>query len=377
MEEAKKYSTVHYKNYLGLDKILGAQHPRSAELGEKTAHDEMLFIIVHQSYELWFKQIVHELESVITMFNRDEVDEKNIGISVARLNRVIEIFKLLVEHIRIMETMTPLDFLDFRNYLFPASGFQSFQFRKIENLLGLLEKERMTYGGHHYAAFFSEEEQRQLREIEAAGTLFDVVEDWLERTPFLRLGNFKFLEHYRKSVERMVAKEAEAIQASDYLSDREKAMRLRMMGNTDTWFESILDPEVHRQLVAEGRQRLSYEATLAALMINLYNEEPLLQLPYRFLICIVDIDELLTTWRYRHSQMVLRMLGRKTGTGGSSGHDYLHATAVKHHIFTDLHNISTLLIPRSELPELPEEVKKELGFYFSSRQDSPGGAFKN
>ncbi len=369
-EETKKYSTVHYKNYLGLEKILNAQHLRSSEMGEKAAHDEMLFIIVHQSYELWFKQVIHELESVMAMFSRDEVDERNIGISVARLNRVIEIFKLLVEHIRIMETMTPLDFLDFRNYLFPASGFQSFQFRKIENLLGLPEDERMTYGGHHYAAFFSGEEQQELKAIVERGSLFDVVEDWLERTPFLRFGDFKFLEHYRRSVERMVAKEAEAIRASDYLSDKEKAMRLRMMGSTDTYFESILDPEVHRKMMAEGKQRLSYKATLAALMINLYNEEPLLQLPYRFLICIVDIDELLTTWRYRHSQMVLRMLGRKTGTGGSSGHDYLHATAVKHHIFTDLHNISTLLIPRSELPELPAEIKRELGFYFSSSKEN-------
>ena len=108
---------------------------------------------------------------------------------------------------------------------------------------------------------------------------------------------------------------------------------------------------------------------LAALMLNLYNEEPLLQLPYRFLLCLIDIDELLTTWRYRHAQMVLRMLGRKTGTGGSSGHSYLRETAVRHHIFTDLHNISTLLIPRSELPALPPRLVKELGFYYTAKED--------
>lgn len=142
-------------------------------------------------------------------------------------------------------------------------------------------------------------------------------------------------------------------------------MRLRMMGTTDTYFESILNPEVHQKLVEEGKQRLSYKATVAALMISLYNEQPLLQLPYRFLLAIINIDELLTTWRYRHAQMVLRMLGRKVGTGGSSGHEYLHATAEKHHIFTDLHNISTLLIPRSELPELPEKLQQELGFCYS------------
>ncbi|MEZ4886296.1 MAG: tryptophan 2,3-dioxygenase family protein [Chitinophagales bacterium] len=362
---AKKYMTIHYNNYLGLDNILDAQKLRSAELDNEPAHEEMLFIIVHQSYELWFKQIIHELESVIIMFNRKDVDEKNISTSIARLNRVIKIFKLLIEHIPIMESMTPLDFLDFRSYLFPASGFQSFQFRKVENLLGLPEEERMTYAGHHYAAFFTEEQQQELDRITKNGNLFHAVQDWLERTPFLQLGNFDFLTAYKEAVERMVAKEAKAIQSSDYLTEKEKTMRLRMMGSTDTYFKSILDPKVHKQLIDEGKQRLSYRATLAALMINLYNEEPLLQFPYRFLICLVDIDELLTTWRYRHSQMVMRMLGRKVGTGGSSGHEYLHATAVKHHIFTDLHNVSTLLIPRSELPELPKELQKELGFCFT------------
>jgi tryptophan 2,3-dioxygenase len=168
----KQYTTIHYQSYLALDKILNAQHLRSAEVAEEPAHEEMLFIIVHQSYEIWFKQIIHELESVIDMFDRHDVDEKNIGTSIARLNRVIVIFKLLVEHIPIMETMTPLDFLDFRKYLFPASGFQSFQFRKIENLLGLPEKERITYHGHHYAAFFSEEHKKELKKIASGNSLF-------------------------------------------------------------------------------------------------------------------------------------------------------------------------------------------------------------
>ncbi len=366
MEKAKKYAKVLYQNYLGLDKILNAQNLRSAELEAQPAHEEMLFIIVHQSYEIWFKQIIHELESVIEMFNKDDVDERNIGISIARLHRVIIIFKLLVEHIPIMESMTPLDFLDFRKYLFPASGFQSFQFRKVENLLGLPEEQRMTYAGYHYAAFFSEAERKELHEIATSRNLFKAVEDWLERTPFLDFGNYHFLADYRKSVERMIKKEASAIKQSGYLTERDKAMRLEMLGSTDTYFKSILDPKVHQKMVKEGKQRLSYKATLAALMINLYNEEPLLQLPYRFLLSIIDIDELLTSWRYRHAQMVLRMLGRKIGTGGSSGHDYLHATAAKHHIFTDLHNIATLLIPRSELPELPSAVKRQLSFYFTN-----------
>ena len=364
MDAKQKYATIHYQSYLALDQLLSAQNPRSAGMEGGEAHEEMLFIIVHQSYEIWFKQIIHELESVLDMFNKDVVDEKNIGTAIARLNRVIQIFKLLVDHIPIMESMTPLDFLDFRNYLFPASGFQSYQFRKVENLLGLPENERMTYAGHHYAAFFSEEQKTELNHIIKENNLFQAVEAWLERIPFLEFENFDFLRAYRAAVERMLGKEEKAIRESAYLSESDKAMRIRMMGSTDTYFQTILDPDYHAQLKAEGKQRLSYKATLAALMINLYNEQPLLQLPYRFLLCIVDIDELLTTWRYRHSQMVLRMLGRKVGTGGSSGHEYLNETAQRHHIFKDFHNISTLLIPRSELPELPDNVKTMLGFVY-------------
>jgi tryptophan 2,3-dioxygenase len=109
---------------------------------------------------------------------------------------------------------------------------------------------------------------------------------------------------------------------------------------------------------------MSYDATIAALFINLYRDEPILHLPFRLLVTLTEIDEALTTWRYRHAQMVMRMIGNKIGTGGSSGHAYLHKTAEKHHIFKDLHAIATLLIPRSELPELPKHLKEQLDFNF-------------
>lgn len=361
----QKYATVHYHSYLQLDKILGAQQLRSAELEEKPAHEEMLFIIVHQVYELWFKQIAHEVQSVIDMFQGDNVDERSIGTAVGRLNRVAEIQRLLIQQIQVLETMTALDFLDFRGYLFPASGFQSFQFRQVETMLGLPEHERITYNNKHYASDFAETQQAELERMNASGTLFSVAEEWLERTPFLNFGQFDFLAHYRTAVGNMLEKEQAAIRSTDYLAEDEKEMRLRMLGSTDTYFQSVLDPAAHRQLQEEGKLRLSYRATVAALFINLYRDEPILHQPFNLLRCLIDIDELFTTWRYRHAQMVLRMLGRKIGTGGSSGHDYLHATAVKHHIFTDLHNISTLLIPRSELPGLPEDLRRQLGFYYT------------
>ncbi|MCB0565283.1 MAG: hypothetical protein KDD01_12990 [Phaeodactylibacter sp.] len=367
-DATKKYTTIHYQQYLELEKVLNAQHPRSAELEEKPAHDEMLFIIVHQVYELWFKQIIHELGSVIEMFEKQWVDERNIGGAVSRLDRIVEIQKLLIQQIRVMETMTPLDFLDFRNYLFPASGFQSFQFRKVEVMLGLRPDQRLTYNEAPYSAVFTEEQGRELKALEAGGTLFDVVEAWLERTPFLEFKGFRFLEYYRSAVQNMLERERAAINSTEYLSPEKKAMRLQMLGSTDTYFQSVLDAKAHRRMREEGKLQLSYKASIAALLINLYRDEPILQMPFNLLMRLMDIDELLTSWRYRHAQMVLRMLGRKVGTGGSSGYDYLHATAVKHHIFKDLHNISTLLIPRSELPPLPRELKEELGFLYTQKE---------
>ena len=102
----EKYTTIHYQDYLDLDRILNAQHPRSQLVGGKMAHDEMLFIIVHQAYELWFRQIIHELESVRELFCKDRVDEKNIGVAVHRLDRVNKILKLGVQQIAVLETMT-------------------------------------------------------------------------------------------------------------------------------------------------------------------------------------------------------------------------------------------------------------------------------
>ena len=361
----KKYATIHYHQYLELDKLLDAQKLRSVEL-EAPAHEEMLFIITHQAYELWFKQVIHELKSVVQLFKTRQVDERKIGVAVGRLNRVETILKLLVEQIGIMETMTPLDFLDFRNYLFPASGFQSFQFRAVECLLGLPEKQRITYYNQKYSSVFPQEQQDILDNIYKEGTLFDFIQDWLERMPFLKFKGFDFLKQYDKAVKQMLEKEQVAIKASEYLTDKEKEMRTAMLGSTNTYFDLVLNEEKHNNLSQQGEVRLSYKATLSALFINLFRDEPILHSPFKLLTCLVDIDNALTTWRYRHAQMVLRMLGRKVGTGGSSGHGYLSSTAEKHAIFTDFHNISTLLIPRSALPILPEDIKKQLSFYFSN-----------
>ncbi len=106
---------------------------------------------------------------------------------------------------------------------------------------------------------------------------------------------------------------------------------------------------------------------LAAIFINLYRDEPILHMPFMLLNHLVEIDELFTEWRYRHALMVHRMIGAKIGTGGSSGHQYLMQTVDKHRVFTDLFNLSTYLIPLSDLPKLPDELIKELGFNYSNK----------
>ena len=366
MSNQKKYTSIHYASYLELDKILNAQHPRSAELG-KEAHEETLFIIIHQVYELWFKQMMHELDSVMEMFRSLNVDEKNIDEAVLRLERINEILRLLTQQIKVLETMTPIDFLEFRAYLFPASGFQSFQFRCFEVKLGLKIEKRIAYTPYKYYHEFTPVEQETIVALESKEGLFDLIQSWLERTPFIDMKDFDFKTKYLSAVERMLQREADAIQSSEYLNPHEKEMRLKMNGDVGTFFVNIFNEEYHNQLIAEGRIRLSYRATIAALMIQLYSTEPLLQLPSRLIHTLIEMDELLTNWRYRHAQMVMRMLGRKSGTGGSSGYEYLMETVKKHQVFIDFHNISTLMIPRSDIPELPDELKRTLGFSFTQR----------
>ena len=113
---------VYYGDYLRLDRLLSSQEPESAKIGIN-AHDEMLFIIVHQAYELWFKQILHELDRVETDFGTIPVTDDAMARIVHGLNRIYEILKLVVAQLDVLETMTPFDFLDFRDLLMPASGF--------------------------------------------------------------------------------------------------------------------------------------------------------------------------------------------------------------------------------------------------------------
>ena len=259
--------------------------------------------------------------------------------------------------------MTPLDFLDFRDMLVPASGFESVQFRLIEMKLGLRREQRVT-PGRLSAAPALEEQRRALAEAEQAPSLHALVERWLERTPFLELPGYQFWQSYREAVFKMLEADRRTLETSTRIGDAERQAQLVELQATQHSFDALFDSKTHERLQAAGERRLSLRATLAALLIHLYREQPILHLPFRFLTALVEIDELLASWRYRHALMVHRMIGTKLGTGGTSGHRYLLSTVERHKVFIDLYNLSTFLISRKALPPLPPEVERRLGFYY-------------
>ncbi len=357
----KNTEPCYYGEYLKLDQFLDSQTPVSGKYQENEAHDEMLFIIVHQAYELWFKQILHELRWIHGTFNQPTLNTKQYGKIVQRLDRVVQIQKLLNQQISILETMTPLDFLDFRDYLVPASGFQSIQFKEIEILLGLKMKYRINFDAKSFYNRLNDSDREHLMVMEEAPSLFDQVENWLSRMPFLEKENFCFISSYQKAIDTMLNSDLNIIDSVDYLSDKDREFQKQDLNKTRAQFDALFDQSKFAALVENGEVRMNQKAILSAVFINLYRDEPAFQQPYLLLEKLVDIDEEFTQWRYRHTIMVHRMLGAKIGTGGSSGHDYLRQTTQNNRFFKDLFNLSTFLIPRSSLPELPEHIKQAMG----------------
>ena len=327
---------VHYHDYLQLDKILAAQSPES-DKQNLPAHDEMLFIIIHQAYELWFKQLHHEADSIVGIMSKPALNDNSPELQtvVHRLNRCVTILRVLVHQIDIMETMTPMDFLDFRDMLRPASGFQSWQFKELEAKLGLKFEDR--HGKEYYTAQLRKEHVDIIKKAEGGKSLLELLNGWLERMPFLKEGaDSSFWENYKQTYR-------------DSLAEAEK--------NNVAGFEEIFE-----DASSTANRTLSPAACRAALFIMLYRGYPLLQLPFQLLNCLLEIDEQLSSWRYRHMNMVHRMIGTRIGTGGSTGKDYLKAAADKHYIFREIAQLNSFLIERRKLPLLPPDIEKELGF---------------
>lgn len=330
---------IHYSEYLQLNKILNAQEPESVK-HHQPAHDEMLFIVVHQAYELWFKQILHEVSSVTEILEKPAVNDNSPELQtiVHRLSRSVAILKLLVQQIDIIETMTAMDFLDFRDLLRPASGFQSWQFKILEARLGLKYENR--HGKDYYTSQLKPEEVKLIKDAEMKPSLLMLVNTWLERMPFTGEGNILEIPGFWKN----------------YRDIYEASLREGERNNLK-YFDAIFSGNQ----ATEGRS-LSPAACKSALFIMLYRGYPLLQLPFQLLNNLLEIDDQLSTWRYRHMNMVHRMIGTRIGTGGSTGKDYLKAALDRHYIFSELAGLTSFLIERSKLPQLSKEVERKLGF---------------
>jgi tryptophan 2,3-dioxygenase len=327
---------VNYHDYLQLDKILNAQALESHKRN-LVAHDEMLFIVIHQAYELWFRQLHHEADSIVEIMSKPALNDNSPELQtvVHRLSRCVTILRVLVHQIDIMETMTPMDFLDFRDMLRPASGFQSWQFKELEAKLGLKFEHR--HGKEYYTAQLRAEHVEVIKKAEGSKSLLQLLNTWLERMPFLKEGaDHSFWENYKKTYQGSLA-EAEKNNVSAF-------------------------DEVFGENAAQADRSLSPAASRAALFIMLYRGYPLLQLPFQLLNSLLEIDEQLSSWRYRHMNMVHRMIGMRIGTGGSSGKDYLKAAADKHYIFREIAQLNSFLIERRKLPALPAEIERHLGF---------------
>ena len=254
-------SALTYSSYLAVDELLGLQRP----LSEGPEHDEMLFIIIHQTYELWFKQLIHEFTAA-----QESLEDGDTHRSLAILGRIRTILKVCVTQIDILETMTPLQFNAFRGYLASSSGFQSAQFRKVEAILGRRDS-RMS--GH-----LPPKDQQEIATITSRKSLWD--------------------------------------SALAYLNHRGHGIPNHILNrDVKTHYES--NEEIQEILLAVHKHD-----------------------PESAMVCerLVDIDEGLQEWRYRHVKMVERTIGSKVGSGGSSGVEYLASTLFAP-VFTDLWKI--------------------------------------
>ncbi|HEY6323340.1 MAG TPA: tryptophan 2,3-dioxygenase family protein [Thermoanaerobaculia bacterium] len=243
-----------YGSYLHVPELLSLQR----ELSQPAHHDELLFIISHQVYELWFKQLLHEVAAVCDWLDRDE------PLRAAQLfDRLHAIQHLLIEQIPLLETMFAVDFAQFRDHLRPASGFQSVQFRRLEFLCGAKNPRMIDLVGE------DEESRRDLAEALRQPTLYD-----------------HFLRHLARSGFPIPA----AVLARDVTLPHQPD-------------EGVVD----------------------ALLV-LYQEPGRHYAHFRLAEHLLQLDERFAIWRFHHVKMVERMIGSRTGTGGSSGAKYLSTT---------------------------------------------------
>src|SRR6185437_4513883 len=306
--------TMYYNDYLQLDAILTAQNPESFKPGNEPAHDEMLFIIIHQAYELWFKQILFELDFIMSIFKKEKIDDNSEDLNLVRhrLNRIIKILELLTQQVTLLETMTPLDFLEFRNLLIPASGFQSVQFRLIEARLGLQMDHRFNknYYKRTNEGGFDEKDFNIINETENSVSLLSLINKWLERMPFFENDLWKNYQSQFPLTDHLHPFWSDYRQIYENGLNEKEAKRIN---DFDTIFFNNENSAIGETLIEKSL--FSSEAMRAALFIMLYRDFPVFQTSYQILDALIETDHQLANWRHKHLDMVRRMIGMRIGTG--------------------------------------------------------------
>ena len=352
----------NYWDYLGLDRLLTLQGGLEGDESGMLA-DELHFIVVHQTYELWFKLLLRCLRIGRDALGASYVEEETIPTVVHHLRRVTSILRLAVHQMEVMETLTPQGFLDFRDKLVPASGFQSFQMRELEVLLGIEDAERIHYGNvdpvRHIEDSANDSPAGRLAKSRLAAvrrerTFLSCLDDWLYRTPIQGSSPGSegddavvvgFVEQYLSGID--AAQQASYQRLRDTLEVKDPDAMLRR-------FEEIRRASrefLHAEDVPVAQQARRRRIRAAALFIESYRDLPLLSWPRLLLDLVVEAEEGLVLFRHRHARMVERTIGRRVGTGGSGGVDYLDQTG-KYRVFRDLWAVRTVLLPRSRVPAL-------------------------
>jgi tryptophan 2,3-dioxygenase len=348
---------ITYWDYLKIHDLLSLQSGLEGD-GQQASPDELHFIIVHQVFELWFKLILSEVRRA-----RDQL----VGVSapsyampavLASLSRVNRTLAAAVGHWDVMETMSPQDFLLFRDKLFPASGFQSFQFPEIEIVLGLEETIAASTGetrslSHIERTDAQSEGGAKARAIisRARGepTFRHALYGWLaEKSTFARLSAARI----DAAVESFGAAYLDA--TANYFK-RQVEQLLQSPGSSRSAIESrfadnyrLAERFIRATNVPEVDQSRQRRARASILYIETYIDLPDLAVERQLIEAVLELESLLLLWRTRHARMAEKMIGRRVGTGGASV-DYLdHSLTLR--VFPDLWEARTQVVPRHIAP---------------------------
>ena len=359
---------ANYWDYIRVEQLLSLQNGVDKSESD-LSNDEVRFIVIHQIDELWFKLILRELTTARDLFAQSVVPEDALSGACKSLKRITQCFGLAAQHFALMESMGTQEYLMFRDKLNPASGFQSAQTREIEVLMGLADEDRIPFGkeGSYMDALRSHDgspspaHARVERRINDLPTLKDAVRSWLHRTPIQgsrpsdandELVVAEWIEEYTRGHEQLHERAMDHAVAVQALSSEDET-RLR-----DRYRGQLRGARRHLEAedAPEGQRAFLRRLRAAILFVDSNRGLPLLSWPGQIIDGLLECEQASLVFRQRHARMVERVIGRRVGTGGSDGVDYLDQTALKYRVFTEIWGARTLLLPPDLCPKIKDRA---------------------